>query len=710
MHSRTRIWLGAALIFAATFAAYAQALRCGWIWDDDSYITSNPTLTQESGLGRIWFEPRASPQYYPLVFTSYWIEHRLWGLNPAGYHATNVLLHALNALLWWRALRFLGAPGAFFAALIFALHPVHVESVAWVTERKNVLSGSFYLLSLLAWMRFSPPDEDLPAPQRRWGFYGLALLLFVAALLSKTVTCTLPAAISLGLWMQRGSLRAIGRRDAAALAPMFAIGIAMGLLTIHLERHHVGAQGMEWNLNFPERILIASRVVCFYAGKLLWPGELIFIYPRWTIDMASATQWLYPLLVVAALLAMWFGRRRIGRKPLGAALFFIGTLFPALGFFDVYPMRFSFVADHFQYLASMGVIALVTGAATRLAQREGTGKQLAMVVVCAVALLALAARTRAQTYLYSDEETLWTRTLSQNPQAWIAQNNLGAIRRRQNRLDEAMHLFGQVLAQRPHDPEANYNMGEVLAAQGRFDQAAAHFRTSLEGMPHFINAMMGLAVALDHTGHEQGAIRQYERILARNPRHPAANARLGVLLAERGDPAAAIARYQQALLADPDDVETQFNLGNAWQELGYANEAIAAYRAALHVEPNHAQTHANLAIALLSVGQAEQALGHLRHAVQLRPEDGVLQYNLGLALAQEGQYAEALAPLAAAVRLGVAPALTKAALAQVYAAMGNMDEAVRHGEQALNAARQAGNESLAARLREQIETWKAAEQ
>jgi hypothetical protein len=351
--------IAAAALVLLALAAYAPVISGGFIWDDDAYVTENATLRSVDGLRRIWFEPIASPQYYPLVFTTFWAEYRMWGLSPAGYHLTNVLLHGFNGVLLWFGLRALRAPAPWLIAAVFVLHPVHAESVAWVTERKNVLSGLFYLAAALAYFRFSPPEAGDTRHPHRWGWYFVALGLFVCALLSKTVTATLPAALLLMLWWRRGSVR---WRDVVPLAPFFLAGVVLGLYTVWLEKHHVGATGQDWTLSPVDRCLVAGRALWFYAGKLGWPADLSFIYPRWSVDAGAAWQYVYPVAVVVVLVGLWVARRRVGLGPLVACLFFAGTLFPALGFFDVYPMRFSFVADHFQYLASAGLLACLVAA------------------------------------------------------------------------------------------------------------------------------------------------------------------------------------------------------------------------------------------------------------------------------------------------------------------------------------------------------------
>ena len=396
--------------------------RAGFIWDDDSYVTNNTPLRTVDGLRGIWGKPGTTIQYYPLVFTSFWVEYQVWKLQPLGYHLVNVLLHALNAVLLWRVLRRLEIPGAWWAAAIFALHPVGVESVAWITERKNVLSGLFYLLAVLAYLRFRPLTAGEPARAPDWRLYWLALGLFVCALFSKTVTCSLPAVLLLLVWWKNGRVE---RRDVLALAPLFVLGAASGFMTTWMEKHSVGASGAEWALSFVQRCLVAGRALWFYTGKLFWPRHLTFIYPRWEIDASVAWQYLFPVAALVVLIALWLLRSRIGRGPLVAVLFFAGTLVPALGFFDVFPFRYSYVADHFQYLACIGLISLAVSMGTAICRRAGTwGRTLGM-VAAAIVMLILGVSTWRQARIYQDLTTLWRDTLMKNPQCWMAHANLG---------------------------------------------------------------------------------------------------------------------------------------------------------------------------------------------------------------------------------------------------------------------------------------------
>ena len=321
--------LGSALL-VMTLAAYLPAMRHGgFIWDDESYIINNKTLRDIPGLIDIWTDPEATPQYYPLVHTSYWIEYHLWGLDPTGYHVNNVLLHALGAILLWRVLKRLRIPGAWLAAALFAVHPVNVESAAWITERKNVLSIVFYLGAALAFIKWADAKEK---GERKPSGYILAFVLYICALLSKTVTASLPAALLLVAWWKNGIEPATGAGEEKKggnrlfkwlppLIPFFTAGLLLSGLTVWLEKHHVGAKGAEWNLSLIDRCLVAGRALWFYIGKLLWPSKLCFNYPRWDIDATAWWQYLFPLAFAALLVLLWVFRKRIGRGPLVALLF-----------------------------------------------------------------------------------------------------------------------------------------------------------------------------------------------------------------------------------------------------------------------------------------------------------------------------------------------------------------------------------------------------
>jgi tetratricopeptide (TPR) repeat protein len=553
--------------------AYLPALRCGFIWDDDQYVTENLTLRDLAGLRLIWFTPAATPQYYPLVHTTFWLEYHLWGLAPLGYHLVNVLLHALAAWLLYRTLTRLSVPGAWLGAAIFALHPVQVESVAWVTERKNVLSAVFYFASALAYLRFNPLEETAHSSPRRWKWYVLALLLFIVALLGKTVTCSLPAALLLASWWKRGRVR---WTEVGPLLPFFLTGAVLGLGTAWSEKHHVGAEGPEWALTFAQRCLIAGRALWFYAQKLAWPAHLTFVYPRWHIDASQWWQWLYPAAAAGVLVALWKMRRRWGRGSLAAVLLFAGTLGPALGFINVYPMRFSFVADHFQYLAAMGLMILFAAWASRWPQWSQ-----------ALLLAILAALTWQQTNTYRDAETLWRTTLARNPEALMARNKLGVILLDKGHVEEAAAQFQKILEVDPDSIEARCNMGLILFQNGQVDEAAAEFQRALKIEPEFDLAHNGIGSVLLHQGHVEEAVAHFQKALDLNPGYLNARLNLGLALVSQGRQAEAEAQFEKCLFLQPDNAPAHGNLGDLFLKEGRAEEAITHYQAALAAQPGN---------------------------------------------------------------------------------------------------------------------------
>ncbi len=543
--SRILVW--ALVLVGAVWLAYLPALQAGFIWDDDDYVTNNPTLRTLSGLAEIWLNPRSIPQYYPMVHTTFWLEYRLWGLSPMGYHAVNVGLHAASAVLVWRILALLGLPGAFVAALLFALHPVQVESVAWITERKNTLSGLFFLASTYLLLQFVRGEERHP-----W-LYRWAAATYLGSLLSKTVTATLPISLGLVLWAKGWWRRAMVWR----LLPLVLLGATLAVVTVVLEREHVGAVGPDWDLTFLQRTLIASRALWFYVACLFWPVHLTFVYPRWQVSATDAVAYVPLAGCVAVLVVLWFGQRWWGRWPLVAALYFAITVGPALGFVNVFPMRYSFVADHYQYLASIGPLALAAGATTlgfeKLAHWLGTrwcrvAARALAVTVCA----ALAWLTWQQAHAYRDLETLWRDTLRKNPSAWMAHNNLGLLLLEKGNVKEAEHHFRRALEVKPNDSYAMNNLGLVEARQGNLTQALSWFERAVREDPSQAEAANNWGNALAQLGRFAEAERAYREAVRRKPRFADAWSNLGNVLALLNRPAEAAEAYERALALDPD--------------------------------------------------------------------------------------------------------------------------------------------------------------
>lgn len=675
----------AVLLLATLTAAYLPALRGEYIWDDDDYVTGNPLLESAEGLTRIWLEPRESPQYYPVVFTTFWVEYRLWGEEPFGYHLVNVLLHGGNALLFALVLWALGVPGAWLAAGVFALHPVHVESVAWVTERKNVLSGFFCLLALLAYLRhvglWQPHTTAREADpttdgDRRW--YWVALLCFQLGLWSKSVIASLPAVLLLLLWWKRGR---ITRGQVLELVPFLFLGAAWGLHTAWLERVHVGALGEEWAFFWVERVLLAGRICAFYFGKLFWPAELIFFYPRWQVDATAPWQYAFPAGVTATLGLLWLGRRRLGRGPLVALLYFVGTLFPVLGFLNVYPMLFSFVADHFQYLPSMGPIALgaalLAWAAGRVvgtpSLRAGGSIPLPAGSGAAAGVLLLAllgGLTWERCHAFRDQEALWRDTLAKNPGAWLAQNNLGNVLLAQGRREEAEGYFRESLRLRPSYWEPVNNLGVIFAERGQMEEAERHFRSAAQLQANYWEPRLNLANLLRDAGRRGEAEVFYREAEALAPDAPSVHFNLALLLTEEERLEEAIAQYRIAIDLAPEVATVHYHHGIALDRLGRLEEAQAAYRAAVDREPTYVEALNNLASHLGRAGALEEATVFFTRAVALRPEDPLLRINLARALALQGRTQAAVVQVREVLRLTPDDAEARRALKELLAPAG----------------------------------------
>jgi tetratricopeptide (TPR) repeat protein len=588
-----------ALVFA-TVLAYHPVWRAGFIWDDDAYVTHNPLLTAPGGLRRIWFSLDSPSQYFPLTYTTFYLERVFWGLNPAGCHGINLLLHSANALLAWRLLARLRLAGAWLAAALFALHPVQVESVAWITERKNVLMVFFFLLALLAWAKFI--DETT---KRTWRFYAMTLLFYALALSAKTTACTLPAALLLVLWLKK---MPIGWRRWAQVAPFAALGVGMGLLTIWWERYRQGTLGSPFSVGPLERVLIASRALWFYAGKLLWPADLTFTYPRWTISASdpSAYGWLLATAVVGVLIGR--ARRWLGRGVEVAMVFFAVTLSPVLGFIMLYTFRYSFVADHYQYLACLGPLTLAAAAIERVLGWAVRRDLILKPMFCAVLLAILGALTWVQCGQYADVETLWRTTLAKNPGSWMAHNNLGNVLRDQGRVVEAIEHYQKALDLQPDYAMAHNNLGNALLDQGKVVEAVAHFRKALDIQPAYAEA---------HNN-------------------------LGYALINHGEIVEAVAHFRKALDIQPAYAEAHNNLGNALFRQGHQDEAIAQYREALEIAPENAAALSNLGSALAMKGAGQDAIAQYRKALKIRPHDATINNNLGRSLLLNGELDEAM--------------------------------------------------------------------
>ena len=663
---RATVFLFAVLLATVTIFAYRPAWHGGFLWDDDAYIINNELLTATDGWQRIWFSLDSPSQYFPLTYSTFRIEHALWGLNTTGYHWVNLLLHVGNALLVWAVLARLRVPGSWLAATIFALHPVQVESVAWITERKNVLMGFFFLLTLLAWIAFV--EERI---RRQWIFYCLALIFYVLALSAKATACTLPAALFLILWLQK---KPITMRRLIQILPFVILGIGMGLLAVWWERYHQGTNRAEFTFLSPiERILVASRAVWFYLSKIFWPSNLTFIYPRWNISPADLLDYIWLLASIAACAVIYFLRRYFGRSVEVAGAFFVATLSPVLGFIMLFTFRYTFVADHYQYLACVGPIALASAGIVSLSDKF---TQYRAIIVSAAVLIvvSLGTLTWRQAAAYTDIETLWRTTLAKNPECWMAHTNMGLVLFQKGQIDDAIAHYRSALQMQPDWWDAEYNLGTALSAIGRVDEAILHS----------------------------------EKAVSLRPTDPDAQVSLGNLLTQKGRIDEAIAHYQKAIAVRPDDFSAHYGLGHALLEKGELDSALQVCRSALLLRPLDADCHTTLAIALEENGKPAEAIQHYQKALELAPKSIPTLTNLAWLLAtspdaslRNGPKAVELAGHADQL-VGGTNTLVLRTLAAAYAENGEFANAIRTARSAMQLARMHGEDSLAADLDQQI--------
>ena len=509
------------------------------------------------------------------------MEYHLWGALALGFHAVNIALHVGCCVLLWQVLKRLAVPGAWLAAAIFAVHPVGVESVAWVTEGKNTLSMLFALASVLCYLRFSPfggqtvdrsstvepaHPGSLPGGQgeRRWQYYVASVAFFAAALLSKTQVVGLPVVLLAVYWWKRGR---IDWCSVKPIIPFLALSLAFAGLTIFVETQLNGASGQGYSLSIAARVLVAAQAVLFYIGKLIWPHPLTFIYPRWTIDTAAWLPYLFLFTAIQAVVALWLARNRIGRGPLAATLIFAALLMPILGFVNVCFYRFSYVADHFQYQAMAAMIALFAAAVATLWNRLSTHEfrfaiNPAITKFLVAGLLAtLMALSWKQSALYAGPESLYADTLAKNPDCWIAHNNLANALKDRGDLNAAIDHYREALRIKPDYAEAHLDLGVALAVTDHLDDAIAEFHDAIRLRLNFAAAYNSLGSALMKQGHADEAIENYEQAVRLNPYIAEAHFNLGALQLAAGKTSAAIDQLKAAIKLDPDFAEAHGNLG-----------------------------------------------------------------------------------------------------------------------------------------------------
>ena len=666
----TKLWkkpvLCAGVIVIITFIAYIPALKAGFVWDDNTFLTANPLIKAPDGLYWLWFTTE-SPDYFPLVSTSLWLEWRLWGMNAVGYHFTNVLLHAISAIVLWRVLKRLKIPCAWLAAAVFAIHPVNVESVAWITERQNTLPMVFYLLSILFYLRFYAKIH------LRW--YVLSLVMFALGLLAKTSVVMLPVVLLLCVWWEK---KAVTFKDLLRTVPFFALSGIFGLVTIWFQYNRAIGQEVIRADSFFSRLATAGCAVWFYLYKAIIPYKLTFVYPRWNIDSSSVISYLPLILLLVCFGIFWIYRRSWARPFLFAFGYFVVTLLPVLGFFNIYFMKYSLVADHWQYVSIPAVIALLIG----LGKKLGTRLQVlpgVKFIVPALLIGACGALTWQQSRIYKNLETLWDDTLEKNPTCAMAHSNLGIYLFEQGRADEATEHFFQAIKFKPDFAMAHNNLGIVFAKKGRAEEAIGYF----------------------------------EKSLAIDPNYAGAHYNLGNLLSDMGRLDDSKEHLVRAREIYPSYADAHYLLGFVMHRQGEIEKAIASYSKALRIDEQNHEAHYKLAIALTSVGRVAQAVEHFQKALQLKPDWPEALNSLAVVFIT--RHNEKLYDPSEAVKFAERacqltdfrePVLLDT-LAVVYAQIGRLDEAVAIAEKAVGLAEMSNRQALAEAIRARLSVYKS---
>ncbi|MCE0497430.1 MAG: tetratricopeptide repeat protein, partial [Methylacidiphilales bacterium] len=615
---------------------------------DDSMLTANPVIVGPLGLKEIWTTSAAD--VCPLTLTTLWLEHALWGLAPLPYHLVNVLLHGACAVLLWRVLLGLRVPGAWLGAALWALHPVQVESVAWITETKNTQSGLFFLLSILFFVSWLKANNLGRRSGGGWN-YALTLLFAALAMASKSSTVILPVVLCLCAWWVESRWR---WSNLTRVIPIFLMSAAASAWSIWMVKLEGVTLYPQWTKTWPERLVAAGDAVWFYLGKLFWPHPLSMIYPRWEIDEIDATRWYsyLPLLaIIAVLFVLWLKRKSWARPCFFAFAYFLTALLPVLGLVDHDVFRYSLVFDHFQYLAGMGPLALAGAGLVRLAHVVIPGRDGLQSALCAGLLLILGGVSWQRAWVYRSEANLWADTLAKNPSCCVAYTSLGNALFKEGQRDEAMALFQKALEINPRYDVAYNNVGGVLLQEGRVDEAIAQFQKCLEISPNHASAHNDLGNALLQKGRVDEAMTQYEKALEIDPNFAEADYNLGVALYQMGREDEAMVQFQKALAINSNYANAHDSLGEAFLQKGQVDEAMAHFQRALEINPNFAEAHYDFGNAYIKKGQVDEAMTQYEKALEINPDYAEAHNNFGSVFFEKGQYGEAMVQFQEALRL-----------------------------------------------------------
>jgi len=618
--------LGVGVILILTFIAYTSAIHGDFIGDDTIYITGEPLVQAPDGIWRFWVSTEPV-DYYPITFGLFWIEWRFWGDNPTGYHVVNLILHTVACALVWRVLRVLRVPGAYAAALLFAVHPINVQSVAWIASRKNILSLIFAAWATLLYLR----SDDRLGGRGRWR-YWLALVVMELGLLSKTAIFPLPAVLLLCEWWMRGGR--MDRRVIVRAVPFFVVALAMTLFTIWFQ-YSRGAIGEDVRSeSVLSRVGGAGWIIWFYLIKVLAPVNLMYGYPDWPVNVLRPALYFAPLAaLVVVFVVLWrHSRTRTwARAALFAFAYFVLMLIPVSGLINTGFFRYSLVADHYVYYSSIAVIALVTAGATIVIRRLLSDRAQMPVAfgVSAVVVFFLLALAMRRSEVWRTEESLWRDAFVRNHSAWYAHNNYGLVMLREGRTDEAAQHFRRSIGLNAANDQAYLNLGRYHEVRGEHAEAVAVYRRGLERVPKSPSIFYNFGAALQAQGHLDEAAEAYTRALELKPRDAKSHNNLGAILLARGQTADASRHLEQSIAIDPTSSSARVNLANALIAEQRVDEARTQAIEALRLDPNNAKAHNTMGIVHVKQKRLEDAARSFRRAVELDPNFEQARRNLG---------------------------------------------------------------------------------
>ncbi len=658
---RARVIIPALAMLMCILLVYYPLHAAGFIWDDGYWILNNPAMHRWSDLGVIWFNPLMFIQYYPLSVTAYFLQYQLWGANALGYHIVSILLVFFNALILWRILLRLHLRAAWLAATLFAINPLVVESVAWVVEQKNLISGILVLGAAWGWIRFAGldrPEDQLESaePVYKWKFYSVALLLYFLAVCAKTFVCALPAAILVLTWWKLGR---ISRKHVFASIPWFAISAGAGWMAAWRERYGAGAHGKPYHFTVFQHLVIAGKDIWFYVWKLLWPHPILMVYPRWHVHGFTTVDILYPIAAALVAVVCFAARKKCGRGLFAAVAIYVIMVSPALGFVAFAGMALTFVADHYFYLGCISLIVLLTQAGVmvsdsieshwparasrttaRIASRPDFTGSLSKfpVAVSVIMLAAMGTVSYAQCQYYVPPIEIWVHELRYDKQCFKAYESLALHDKAHGHIHQEFANCQMALKlTKGIDPAANYMLGSLyLEQRHNIPMAMRYLRQSLMVDSYQAKAIVKLAYCYEQQGNWAMAVKDLRRGIGLMPSSSRLYLAFGLAQSHLGNTELAIKAYRDAMACDSHNVDARYNLAILLDKLGHWRQAMMLYRQVLELNPRLAQAHFFYGLDLLHHGHPAQAARQFRTVMALSPGHKSVYHFLAQALKQSG--------------------------------------------------------------------------